>query len=169
MKRYHFTLTVLLVAATVCLSDCATIVSKTSYPVSIETEPSGVHVSITDRKGREIYSGKTPAALLVRSGAGFFLRAEYEVHLSARGYSEKVIPITFQLNGWYFGNLVFGGLIGMLIVDPISGAMWRIDKNAGEIVTTLSPSTASVTEPSLRIIDIKDVPVLMRKDLVRIK
>jgi hypothetical protein len=23
---------------------------------------------------------------------------------------------------WYFGNLVFGGLIGMVIVDPLTGA-----------------------------------------------
>ena len=33
------------------------------------------------------------------------------------------------LNGWYIGNVVFGGLIGLLIVDPETGAMWRLDEN----------------------------------------
>jgi hypothetical protein len=28
------------------------------------------------------------------------------------------------IDGWYFGNILFGGLIGMLIVDPLTGAMY---------------------------------------------
>ena len=27
------------------------------------------------------------------------------------------------MNGWYIGNILFGGLIGFLIVDPLTGAM----------------------------------------------
>ena len=30
------------------------------------------------------------------------------------------------MSGWYWGNLVLGGLIGMLAVDPATGAMWNI-------------------------------------------
>lgn len=30
------------------------------------------------------------------------------------------------MNGWYIGNLLFGGIIGLLIVDPATGAMWTL-------------------------------------------
>ena len=30
------------------------------------------------------------------------------------------------MDGWYIGNIVFGGLIGWLVVDPASGAMWKL-------------------------------------------
>lgn len=150
-------------------SNCATIVSKSSYPVSIETNPSGVQVSITDKKGKEIYRGKSPTALKLKSGAGFFSRAEYQVKLFEKGYDVKVIPVTFKLNAWYFGNIIFGGFLGMLIVDPASGAMWRIERQSEDINETLTPSTVSVAEPTLKIIDIKNVPESMKKNLVKIK
>lgn len=161
--------TVVLLIISMVLSNCATIVSKTSYPVSIDCKPEGTIVSITDKKGKEIFKGATPTALRLKSGAGFFSRAEYQVRLSARGYDEKVIPVTFKLNGWYFGNLVFGGFIGMLIIDPASGAMWRIDKESQEIYQTLTKSTTSITEPTLKIINLNDVPESMKKYLVRVK
>jgi hypothetical protein len=158
----------LLFISTIVFS-CATIVSKSSYPVSIETVPTGANVSITDKKGKEIYKGKTPAALRVKSGAGFFSRAEYQVKLTAPGYDERVVPITFKLNNWYFGNVVIGGLIGMLIVDPATGAMWRIDKESSFLTVTLTKSIVSTTEPTLKIIDIKDIPEHLKKDLVQVK
>ena len=57
----------------------------------------------------------------------------------------------------------------MLIIDPASGAMWRIEKQSQEIYETLTKSTASTKEPTLRIIDLNDLPENMKKDLVRIK
>ena len=169
MRKCFLPVTAVLLSSSLLLSNCATIVSKSSYPVSIETSPAGAQVSITDKKGKEIYKGKAPAAVRLKSGAGFFSRAEYQVRLNAKGYDERVIPVTFKLNGWYFGNLVFGGFIGMLIVDPASGAMWRIDKTTADINTVLTKTTAAVTEPTLKIIDIKDVPADIKANLVRVK
>jgi hypothetical protein len=157
----------LLVATTA--SHCATIVSKTSYPVSIDTSPAGARVSITDKRGKEIYKGKSPAAVRLKSGAGFFSRAEYQVRLSAPGYAEKIIPVTFKLNGWYFGNIVFGGFLGLLIIDPASGAMWRIDKYADDINEVLEKTSATASStPTLKVIDIKEVPATMKDRLVKI-
>jgi len=34
-----------------------------------------------------------------------------------------------QFNPMYLGNFIFGGLIGLLIVDPASGCMWRISED----------------------------------------
>ena len=38
------------------LSGCASIVSKTSWPVSIDSKPDGVHVSITNKSGKEVFA-----------------------------------------------------------------------------------------------------------------
>jgi hypothetical protein len=32
-----------------------------------------------------------------------------------------------SVNGWYVGNVIFGGLVGFLIVDPLTGAMWVLE------------------------------------------
>ncbi len=53
------------------------------------------------------------------------------------------------LDGWYIGNIIFGGLIGFLIVDPLTGAMWKLPEQAmtslptGE--TSISPIVADAT------------------------
>ena len=40
------------------------------------------------------------------------------------GYEPVTLPIKANANGWYIGgNLVFGGLIGWLAVDPFNGGM----------------------------------------------
>ena len=41
-----------------------------------------------------------------------------------------------EVDSWYFGNILFGGLIGMLIIDPATGAMWKLPEN---VSTDLSP------------------------------
>ena len=167
MRKNHFYPFLLLVFSFL-LSNCATIVSKSSYPVSIATTPSGAQVSITDKKGKEIFKGTSPATIKLKAGAGYFSRAEYQVRMSAPGYDEKILPITFKLNGWYFGNLLIGGVIGMLIIDPASGAMWRIDTGMDNIYETLR-ATTTVSSASLEILDVKNVPPHLVKHLVKLK
>jgi hypothetical protein len=64
---------------------------------------------------------------------------------------------------------VFGGVIGMLIVDPASGAMWKIDRYADNINEILNKAATSQVEPTLKIMDINSVPQDLKKSLVRIK
>jgi len=169
MNKHFAKAGLLLFSIPILFSNCATIVSKSAYPVSIETRPEGARVSITDKKGKEIFKGQSPTAVRLKSGAGFFSRAEYQVRLSAPGYEEKIIPVTFKLNGWYFGNVVFGGVIGLLIVDPASGAMWKIDRYSDNINEILNKAATSQVEPTLKIMDIDSVPQDLKKNLVRIK
>lgn len=148
------------------LAGCATIISKSSYPVSIDTRPEGAQVSITDRKGKEVYKGRSPSTVVLKSGAGFFTRAEYQVRLSARGYAEQVIPVNYKLNGWYFGNLLIGGLLGMLIIDPATGAMWRLETPPID-VTLQKLNTLSGAQ--LKVLELKDVPDSLKGRMVRVK
>lgn len=146
-------------------SSCASIVSKSTYPLSINSSPSNAKVSITDKKGKEIYLGNTPATVKLKAGAGFFSKAEYQVKFSSPGYDDKIVPITFKLDGWYFGNLLLGGVIGMLIVDPATGAMWKIETEF--LNETLSKSTASL-DPEMKILNINDVPENWKSHLVKV-
>ena len=101
----------------------------------------------------------------LKASNGFFSKAEYQLRLSAPGYDERIIPITFSLDGWYFGNILFGGLIGMLIVDPATGAMWKIDTEY--INVTLNQSTSSDI-PEIKIFDINEIPEDWKKQLVKL-
>ena len=159
--------TMLAIALPTLFSSCATIFGHSSYPVSINSNPSGATVSITDKKGKEVYKGASPATVTLKSGAGFFGKAEYQVKISSTGYAEQIIPVNYKLNGWYFGNLLIGGVLGMLIVDPATGAMWKLD--TPPINVTLSKSTASTETPTLKIVDIASIPQNMKDKLVRVK
>ncbi len=105
---------------------CASIVSKSTYPISITSKPNKTEITVVNRKGDMVYHGTTPALVLLKSGQSFFKRAEYEVQFQKQGYQSKKEPIKFRLDPWYFGNILFGGAIGMLIIDPASGAMYRL-------------------------------------------
>lgn len=82
------------------------------------------------------------------------------------GYDEKIISVECKLNGWYMGNIVFGGLIGLLIVDPATGAMYKLDVDY--IHETLTKTTSSI-DPSLKIMHINELSDTMKEYLVRIE
>lgn len=55
------------------------------------------------------------------------VKKNYQVTLSKDGYSAVTLPIKASANGWYIGgNIVFGGLIGWLAVDPFNGGMYTL-------------------------------------------
>lgn len=154
------------ISSTVIFTSCATLFGKSSYPVSVSSNPAGATISITDKKGKEVYKGSSPATVNLKSGAGFFSRAEYQVKITAMGYSEQVVPVNFKLNGWYFGNLFLGGFLGMLIVDPATGAMWKLE--TPPINVNLQKSNAQNSH-ILKVVELSTIPKELQKNLVRIK
>jgi hypothetical protein len=164
MKRLTRTLSFIMIIS--LFSSCASIVSRSSWPLTVNTTPSGAKIEIADRKGFVVYSGNTPAVMSLKSGDGFFGKQSYRVKLSLNGYDEKIIPVECTLNGWYIGNVFFGGLIGLLVVDPSTGAMYRLDREY--IYETLTQTTSSIDQ-SLKVISINDIPETMRAHLVSLK
>jgi hypothetical protein len=146
------------------LSSCASIVSKSNYPISINSSPSEAKIVITDKKGIEVYSGNTPVTLKLKAGSGFFGKAHYQVKFTKGGYDTKTVPVNFKLDGWYFGNILVGGLIGMLIVDPATGAMYKLDTEF--LNETLSKSTASIDKTELKVYGINEIPTEWTQHLV---
>jgi len=124
MTRFLATVSVFL------LSGCATIVNDGIHPVTISSVPPAEY-SITNKYGMEVSRGTTPETVQLLGKDGYFKGADYTVRFSKEGYKDSIAPINSELSGWYFGNIVFGGLIGFLLVDPISGNMWDLQPGVG--------------------------------------
>lgn len=156
----------IVLSSSILFTSCASIVSKSSYPISINSAPSEAQIVIKDKKGIEIFSGQTPATLKLKSGSGFFGKARYQVTFNKSGYQTKTVPVEFKLNGWYFGNLLFGGVLGMLIIDPATGAMYKIETEF--LNETLLP-TKTTASNELRVYNIGEIPAEWKNHLVSLK
>jgi hypothetical protein len=99
-------------------SGCASIMSGTSQNVSIQSEPSDAKTTIFNRKGQAVVTQQTPFITPLKR------REKYKLHVEKEGYQPLDATLKKGMNGWYLGNVVFGGLLGILIIDPATGAMW---------------------------------------------
>ena len=146
------------------MSSCCSIVSKSSCPVTISSNPPGACFTLKKANGIAMSTGTTPATVTLNSSNGYFQPAKYVVEFSRKGVTQTV-PLNASINGWYFGNLLFGGIIGLLIVDPATGAMWKLDDN---VIATFNQTADSSQTRALKICNIDQVPLSMRKHLVAI-
>lgn len=155
------------IAAVTLMTGCASIVGDTEQVVTISSTPSSANVTITDEKMVEVHSGKTPMTVQLRKSDGsYFGGKTYTVEISKDGYKSRTMMINSSPNGWYIGgNLIFGGLIGWLIVDPMTGAMYNlspdvIDATLGESVTRAEDGKSEIT-----LVLLEDVPSEMREKM----
>ena len=135
MNSTVLTITTVLIA--VAASGCASIIKGSDQSVSFKSEPAEARLVITDvRQGRDIHVGTTPFTTSLKRGAGYFKKSKYKVTIEKPGYRKEEVSLEGSPGGWYLaGNLVFGGLIGYLIVDPLTGAMWTLDPE--DVMVTL--------------------------------
>jgi hypothetical protein len=105
---------------------CATLARSTVYPVKINSDPGEASIQIIDRKGKEVFTGTTPAVAKLKAGAGYFKRGIYTIHFGKEGFKKTTFILRAGINGWYYGNLLIGGGLGLLIIDPATGAMYRL-------------------------------------------
>lgn len=150
---------------------CATIVGSPTHVMPISSTPSEATVLITDEKGVEIFKGATPTSVtLQKSDGSYWGKKSYTVKISKAGYEVQTIPVTASANGWYIGgNIIFGGLIGWFIVDPLNGHMYNLSPE--NITATLSTKTShnnTANDGSIAIMLIEDVPVELRGKMKRI-
>lgn len=119
----------ILVAGCWAISGCASIMSSSRRTVTFTSEPTGATVCVRDtRTGNVVQSGQTPFKVPLSSSAGYFDPARYEVEYSKPGHIGSTSELQARMSLWYPGNLLFGCLPGLLLVDPLTGAMWRLDR-----------------------------------------
>ncbi|WP_407478317.1 PEGA domain-containing protein [Elizabethkingia meningoseptica] len=95
-------------------TSCATIVSGSKQTVNFTSTPSEATVLID---GVEV--GKTPFETKLER------KSVHSVVIKLDGYQPYETKLTKQFNAWYLGNILFGGIIG-LVVDPITGAIYNL-------------------------------------------
>lgn len=150
------------------ISGCASILGKTEYPVRVTSQPDQADITIVDEGGATVFNGKTPTTVTLRTKAGYFRGKDYTVNFNKAGYAKYTAQIRRSASKWYiFGNFVFGGLVGWLIVDPMTGAMWTFQE---DVSANLEPLTGATTaDGGLRIALISDVPPALQAKLKRIE
>lgn len=136
-------------------SGCASIVSYSNYPLTINTTPANLTVTITDRDGVVFFRGKSPATVSLKSGHGFFKAAQYFVKIEGPGITPRIFNVDCELDPWYFGNILLGGVIGMLIVDPATGAMYMLSQEYLDIEVENQTTDAT---PKLQVWDLPSIP-----------
>lgn len=145
--------------AAMFMSGCATIFDGGNQPVTIKSIPDTATISISNRSGEKIHSGTTPATVTLKRGAGYFKSEIYTIKVDKPGYQSKEVTITGSINGWYIANLLFGGVIGLLIVDPISGAMYNLSPESVTATLESMNVNTSKSDGSLTVVLAQDLPV----------
>ena len=163
------------------LTGCATIIGSSTQVMPISSTPSDAAISITDEKGTEIFKGMTPTTVTLQKNTGsYFGKKSYSVKISKDGYESAVIPVTASANGWYIGgNIIFGGLIGWLIVDPFNGGMYTLSPEYVNATLAGGPPqnnpeqsnpghNTSSANGSITVMLMQDVPDELRSKLHRV-
>jgi hypothetical protein len=168
MKKLKSLTACVLIVAVMFITGCASIVSKSDYPVSFNSSPDEATITITDKSGIQIYKGKTPTQVTLKSGAGFFSGAKYTVNFEKEGCEPQTMILEKQFDGWYLGNIIFGGIIGILIVDPATGAMWKLPAS---LHASLAEKTTTfiVGEDNVKMALLDDVPVSLINKMIKVQ
>lgn len=113
-----------------CLSllGCASIIGSTSETISINSNAENALVTIKNKQNATVFKGHLPTSVTLKKKSGFFSGERYSILSEQNGYLPYTRTVDTTISGWYFGNILFGGLIGLFIVDPATGAMWTFDE-----------------------------------------
>lgn len=113
MKRKTFIYAALFLVTIGC-TNCATIIRGSKQQVIILSEPKKANIEIDGSD-----AGQTPLVARLER------RKTHVVKISLDGYAPYEMTLNKKLNGWIFGNILFGGLIG-IAVDIATGSMYSL-------------------------------------------
>lgn len=116
--------------ASFALCSCASIMHGTHQDVGISSYPSGASVYVDG-----VTMGTTPVV------AKLSRKDNHIVRITLPGYEPYETTVTRSVSGWVWGNIVFGGLIG-LAVDAIDGGLYKLTPQ--QLSGTLTAQRASV-------------------------
>lgn len=124
-----------LLLLTVALPGCATLVEGTSQSMTVTTNPAGASCTL-DRQGERLGAiAPTPGTLRVDKS-----KNDMAVTCAKEGYQTATTSHSPKFVGTTFGNLIAGGLIGV-VVDAASGANFRYPD---EVRVDLAPTAPPV-------------------------
>ena len=146
------------------MTGCASLFNANPSLLSIMTNPQGATVTITGLQNMERLTKQTPCTINLSKGS------DYTVRITLAGYQSEDIPIRRGITGWFWGNLLLGGIIGMAI-DYTTANMWEHQPSVINLdLTKVSslPDTIAVEYPiTLLMADgtktVKNLPIVFHK------
>ena len=127
------------------VAGCATIMHGTSQQVGINSQPVGATVVVDSQT-----VGVTPvAAKLARKRA-------HRITVTMQGYEPFAMVTTRKTSGWVWGNIVFGGLIG-LIVDASTGGLYDVRPEEVNAQLTRTGAMGEVRDGMIYVLLVREV------------
>ncbi len=111
-----------LIAIIIGLVGCASIMSGSKQEVSISSEPENAKIFVN---GNQI--GTTPSKILLKRGE------KHIIEIRANGYETYRISTSKTITGWFWGNLICGGLIGF-VIDLATGNAYDVDPSKIDVI-----------------------------------
>ena len=108
-KKLGFVLAIMIL-----ISGCATIIHGPNQTIGVSSSPTSARVSVNGQT-----FGTTPALVKLASKTTHVIKVELD------GYMPFEATVTKKVSGWVWGNIVFGGFIG-LAVDAATGSLYRL-------------------------------------------
>ena len=116
-----------LLGGLLALSGCATMMNDSSKTVQITSNVPQANFSIKNKVGNVVQNGVTPSSVNLKVSAGPYSGEKFLIDFTKEGYLPATAVLDSEISGWWFGNLlVFGGILGFAVIDPISGKMWTL-------------------------------------------
>lgn len=122
---------------------CASIIHGSRQQVSVTSTPSNARITVDGQP-----QGSTPAVINLKR------KDLHTVRLELEGYQPTEIALTRKVSGWVWGNIVFGGLIG-LAVDAGTGGMYKL--TPAQVAATL-PAVVGTLRPDALYVVLVDKP-----------
>lgn len=121
---------------------CATIVKDDSQPVAFSSDPQGATVSINGTP-----RGQTPTTIMVKRAA-----KKQMIQMELAGYETEIFPLGKSVAGMTFGNIIFGGVIGVG-VDIATGKATNYEESVhvkmrAKPGTNIAEASAALSMPS---------------------
>jgi hypothetical protein len=150
------------------LSGCATIVHGGPRPISVASSPAGAKVSIYDRSNTLVQTNTTPFVARLPTKYGYFQGQNYRLVFEMPAHATAEVKLQSSLSGWYLGNVIFGGVIGMLIVDPLTGAMFNLSPEKIDQALTASQAEVIRDRTGFLVVLASDITEHERAEMVRV-
>lgn len=143
---------------TFVFSSCATMMNGDVVNIPVKTIPAGAKITVNGT------TYKSPATVILPRGKG-----HYKLLIEKDGYEPVDMMLTQATSDWVWGNILFGGIIG-LIVDYESGQAYKL--NPSRVQKYLKRNFAKrerTTDKNFMVIDINQLSPDMKKELLKLR
>jgi len=98
------------------------------HNVRISSNPSDAVYTILNKQGELVATGTTPDNVVLRSSGAMFEKARYLITFESPGLPNQSTRLTAHFTPFYFANLImsYPGLLGLLVIDPFTGSMYKL-------------------------------------------